>query len=137
MSHAIQGPRTVRIRTARDSSVLAERCLVADGFLSRLRGLLGRDSLSPGEGLWLRPCNDIHMWFMRFPIDVVFVRSELPEGSLPASEIRLKVTSVHPDVRPWRVLPLRDGKARETLELPAGTVNRLGLQPGDELLCSS
>jgi uncharacterized protein len=118
----------VTVRSLKNQTVIADKCVVADRFLSRLKGLLGSPGLGPGEGLLLRPCNDVHMWFMTFPIDIVFLRHEAAD--------RWRVCSVRENVRPWRPLPLRDGRARETLELPAGTVARTGLRPGDEVCIS-
>jgi uncharacterized membrane protein (UPF0127 family) len=60
-----------------DGSVACERCVVADSFFTRLRGLLGRRELSRDEGLLIRPGSSIHTWFMRFPIDVVFLDRDL------------------------------------------------------------
>jgi len=68
------------------------------------------------------------MHFMSMPIDVVFLRVvHAKEGE------RKVVTSAYGNVRPWKLLPLADGNAHETLELPAGSVARLGIAPGDEL----
>ncbi|OGR51919.1 MAG: hypothetical protein A2049_07725 [Elusimicrobia bacterium GWA2_62_23] len=79
----------------------------ADTFASRLFGLIPRRDLGPEEGLWLEPCAMIHMCFMRFAIDAVF----LGEGG--------KVLRVLPNLRPWRFSPWVPG-ARGVLELPAG-----------------
>ena len=79
----------------------------ADTFASRLFGLIPRRALGPEEGLWLEPCAMIHMCFMRFAIDAVF----LGEGG--------KVLRVLPDLSPWRFSPWVPG-ARGVLELPAG-----------------
>lgn len=68
------------------------------------------------------------MWFMSMPIDVVFLRVVHAGGNE-----RKVVTSAHARVRPWKALPLFDGNAHETLELPEGSVARLGIVPGDEL----
>jgi uncharacterized membrane protein (UPF0127 family) len=81
----------------------------ADTPAARTQGLLGRDSLAPGHGLILEPCRLIHTWFMRFPIDVVFV------------DRHHRVTRVARDVRPFR-FAWGGWSARMTLELPAGTV---------------
>lgn len=89
-------------------------------------------SLEPGRGMLFPRCNDIHMWFMSIPIDVVFLQSVGP-----ASGTRYRVTSVHRQVPPWRFFPLRDGRASETLELPSGTIDRCSINVGDELACSS
>jgi uncharacterized membrane protein (UPF0127 family) len=102
-----------------DGSVACERCVVADSFFTRLRGLLGRRELSRGEGLLIRPGSSIHTWFMRFPIDVVFLDREL------------RVVRVAADVGPWR---LRWGKgARQVLELAAGEAAARGIEAGDRL----
>lgn len=79
----------------------------ADTFASRLFGLIPRSSLGAEEGLWLEPCAMIHMCFMRFAIDAVF----LDEGG--------KVLRVLENLRPWSFSPWVPG-ARGVLELPAG-----------------
>ncbi len=79
----------------------------ADTFSSRLFGLIPRAGLGEEEGLWLEPCAMIHMCFMRFAIDAVF----LGEGG--------KVLRVLPNLKPWRFSPWVPG-ARGVLELPAG-----------------
>jgi uncharacterized membrane protein (UPF0127 family) len=84
-----------------------------------MRGLLGRRSLAPDEGLLIRPCSSIHMWFMRFPIDAVFLDGELT------------VLKVVEHLKPWRMSAKRGAKA--VLELPAGAVEWRGLQVGDRL----
>jgi uncharacterized protein len=102
-----------------DGRVVCARCVVADSFLTRLRGLLGRRELPRDEGLLINPCSSIHTWFMRFPIDVVFLDRDLG------------VVRVAPNVRPWR---LRWGKgARQVLELAAGEVAERGIAAGDRL----
>ena len=55
------------------STVLATRLEVADSGPKRNKGLLGRDGLAPGEGLWIVPCESVHTFFMRFPIDLVYL----------------------------------------------------------------
>jgi uncharacterized membrane protein (UPF0127 family) len=120
--------RTIRIRSVKNNSWIAEECSVANSFLSRLIGLMGRSVLDPGQGLLLSPCNEIHMWFMKIPIDVVFLTRTLDSQSN-----QVEVTSVRENLRPWRFLPIRDGKAWQTLELPVGTIQRCHIQKGDPL----
>jgi uncharacterized protein len=110
--------KEISIRTV-DGQVVCERCSVADNSLTRLRGLLGRRSLEPGEGLLLRPAGSIHMFFMRFPIDAVFLSRE--------GEV-LKVSA---NVRPWRTAAARGAKV--VIELPAGEADRRGIQAGTRL----
>ena len=97
------------------STLLGERVEVAATGLSRLKGLLGRNGLAEGEGLHIVPCNSIHMFFMRFPIDVAFLDRE---GRV--------VRAVH-TIKPWRATRMYLD-AYSALELPAGTLQRTGTQ---------
>jgi uncharacterized membrane protein (UPF0127 family) len=99
-----------------EDHVVCERCTVADRPHTRMRGLLGRVELPAGEGLLLRPAPSVHTWFMRFPIDAVFL-----DG-------RLRVLAVSSDLRPWRLAARRG--ARAVLELAAGEARRRGLREG-------
>jgi uncharacterized protein len=102
-----------------DGTIVCERCTVAENPLTRLRGLLGREGLEPGEGLLLRPASAVHTYFMRFPIDVVFL------------DRALVVLGISDAVDPWRATSRRGAKA--VLELPAGESSRRGLAVGDQL----
>ena len=110
--------KEISIRTV-DGEGVCERCSVADNPLTRMRGLLGRKSFESGEGLLLRPAGSIHMFFMRFPIDAVFLSRE---G---------EVLKVSPNVRPWRTAGARGAKA--VIELPAGEADRRGIRAGARL----
>jgi uncharacterized protein len=110
--------REVEVRT-NEGRVVCAHCFVADGPLTRMRGLLGRSHLDDGEGLLLKPAGSVHTLFMRFPIDVVF----LDRDGL--------VLRVVPALRPWRSAGAR--KARTVLELPAGTCARNGIEQGSRL----
>jgi hypothetical protein len=106
-------------------AVLAERLEVARSFWARFVGLMGRAELGAGSGLFLAG-NGIHMFFMRFPIDAVFVSSEDGEG-------RRRVVAVHERLAPWTgLVPLVRGAAA-VIELPAGTVAASGTCVGDEV----
>jgi uncharacterized protein len=99
--------------------VVCERCLVASRPLARMRGLLGRSGLDPGEGIYIVPSPSVHTWFMRFPIDVVFVDRDLV------------VTKVVPELAPWRMTGSRG--ARATFELRAGEAAARGVEVGSRL----
>jgi uncharacterized membrane protein (UPF0127 family) len=103
-----------------DGSVVCERCVLADTALARMRGLLGRRELPSDEGILLRPASSVHMAFMRFPIDAVFLDKEL------------RVVKVESDLRPWRAAGSR--KAKAVLEIAAGEAVRRGLKAGDRLI---
>jgi uncharacterized protein len=102
--------------------VLARRVTSADSFWGRFMGLMGRDALPADEGLYLSG-DSIHMFFMRFPIDAVFV------GKPDAAGART-VIACRPGLRPWRSLVMPVRGAAGVIELPAGTIARADLQPG-------
>jgi uncharacterized membrane protein (UPF0127 family) len=109
---------TVSLRQA-DGGIACERCRVADRALPRMRGLLGRRGLDSGEGLLLKPSPSIMTFFMRFPIDAVFLDRE---GT---------VLRVRANLRPWRIAGCRGAHA--TLELRAGEARRRAIREGDRL----
>ena len=108
--------------TREDGRVVCERLLVAAGPLQRMRGLLGRKELPAGEGILLRPAGSIHMFFMRFAIDAIFLDGDFV------------VIDVVPDLRPWRTARRRG--ARAVVELASGECARRGVEPGDVLSLS-
>ena len=84
-----------------------------------MRGLLGREGLEPGSGLWIARSGSVHTFFMRFPMDAVF----LDKG--------LRVRKIVPDVKPFRLAWSRG--ARSVVELAAGEAARVGLVEGTQL----
>ena len=109
------------------STVLAADLEVAAGLWGKFMGLMGRRSLASGAGLWLPESNGIHMMFMRFPIDAVFV-------SAPAVDGTRSVLSLHRSLPTWRgLVPLVRG-AKGVLELPAGTIDATSTLVGDHVL---
>ena len=93
---------------------------MARGTLERSRGLIGvREWRSP-DGLLIPHCSSVHTWFMRVPIDVVYLDDEF------------EVVKVAPELKPWR-LSLGGRGATQALELPAGEASRLGLTAGRKL----
>lgn len=109
--------------------VIADKCSVAERYFPRLKGLMGRSHMESGEALLFPRCNSIHMWFMKIPIDVVFLKAEISSDG----KRRAKVISIHSDVQPWRILPLSHWSANETLELAAGSIRKMEIAVGDEL----
>ena len=100
------------------SSHLAEKAVIADNLFSRLKGLLKTASLGAGEGMLLKPCNSIHTFFMRFPIDVAFVDREN------------QIIKIYHSLKPWRISGVFFN-ALYCLELPAGTLVSTHTQEGD------
>jgi uncharacterized membrane protein (UPF0127 family) len=111
-------------------TVLATHLGVAAGLWGKFMGLMGRPSLDADTGLWLPDSNGIHMMFMRFPIDAVFVGKRDAAGTC-------QVVSVHRGLRAWvGLVPLVRG-AHGVLELPIGTIDRTGTQVGDDLVLAA
>lgn len=93
---------------------------VARTFWSRGKGLLGRSFLPMEEALWIHRCNSIHTFFMKFPIDCVFV------------DKNLQVKAIYQDVRPWRLIPPVWG-ASSVIEMASGSVSKIKVNVGDQL----
>ncbi|MFZ5752692.1 MAG: DUF192 domain-containing protein [Bacillota bacterium] len=99
--------------------VLADQVKVAEDFLSRLIGLMGRRTMADGAALVLRPCRYVHTFFMRFNIDLVFL------------DRRGVVVHLVRDMAPFKISPVVR-RSILVVELPGGTV-RIRLRPGDIL----
>jgi uncharacterized protein len=110
-----------RALVAGSGRVLADPLRLAHTHWTRLRGLIGTSSLPAGEGLWIRPCRQVHMFWMTYPIDVAFLDDEH------------RVLHVATALRPWRVSPKIAG-ATSVIELAAGAAETAGLAPGDHLV---
>jgi len=113
----------LRVVNTRQHQALGGSIGLANGWLTRLRGMLARPAPRPGEGLLLTPCRSVHMYGMRFPLDVAFLDAE---GAVLAS---------YPSLRPgtrtrWH------RQAAHALELPAGTLEHTGTRIGDVLVWS-
>jgi uncharacterized membrane protein (UPF0127 family) len=119
----------VLVRADAGAHPVATRVQVARSFWGRFRGLMGRGALADDEGLYL-PVNSIHMLFMRFVIDALFLDAPDADG------VR-RVVATYPGLRPWTgiVLPVRG--ADGVVELPAGAIDRASLAVGDEVRLGS
>jgi uncharacterized membrane protein (UPF0127 family) len=110
---------TFKVVRAKDNLTVVPNCGIAKTPWSRIRGLLGKSELAPGHGLMIDPCNQVHTFFMQFPIEVIFLSSK--------NEI-LKMSHLPP----WRISSLV-WKARRVLEIPSGTIANQKLGVGDQL----
>ena len=99
---------------------LASVLMVADSFFRSLRGLIGTASLEEGHGLWIFPCQSVHTFWMRFPIDVVFLDKDD------------KIIHLVENLKPYRVSK-HLSKASSVIELPISTIKETGTQVGDEI----
>jgi uncharacterized membrane protein (UPF0127 family) len=110
----------VLVRNQTRNVVLGQAVEVADTSAKRRTGLLKHERLEAGEGLWIVPCESVHTFFMKFPIDLVYL------------DTCRKVRKVSNAVPPWRISACL--RACSVLELPAGTVVQSGTKVGDELV---
>jgi uncharacterized membrane protein (UPF0127 family) len=106
-----------------NGTIVCERCLLAETALTRIKGLLGRRYLPPGDGILLKPASSVHMAFMRFAIDAVFLDADM------------RVVKIAADLKPWRAAGARGAKS--CVEISAGESARRGLTVGDRLIVDS
>jgi uncharacterized protein len=109
----------IRVYNETRNTVVAAKADLADSSATRRAGLLNRERLDEGEGLWIVPCESVHTFFMKFAIDLVYLdRNRL-------------VVKVRHAVPAWRLSACL--KAHSILELPAGAAKNSGTAPGDVL----
>lgn len=100
------------------NTILGERIEIADTFVKRFLGLMPRKTLNEGEGLVINPCNSIHMFFMSFPIDVLFI------------DKNNKIVHIEANFKPWRISKFVKG-GKYVIELPVGVVKNTLTEVGD------
>jgi uncharacterized membrane protein (UPF0127 family) len=111
------GSERLHVINVTRKTTLAISAEVAKSGGKRSKGLLGRNCLAPGEGMWIIPCEAIHTFFMRFAIDLVYL------------DRKNRIKKVASGVRPWRLSACLS--AHSVLELPSGTVQNSQSRPGD------
>lgn len=116
----LENDMAIVVRNTTRDSVLGERCSLARSFWARGKGLLGRNRLDRGEGLIIYPEWSVHSFFMRFPIDIVFVSKD---------DVIVGMTAHMLPNRPFA----GTWGARYVVELPAGTIAATASQVGDQL----
>ena len=112
--------RSVRVLNTTRGTVLAERCTVASSWIDRMVGLLRSPEPQPLHGLWIDRTSSIHMFFMRYPLDVVFVDRDC------------RVTKVVERLAPWRAILWAPG-SRDCVELGVGSIALSATRRGDRL----
>jgi len=112
--------RLYRVSEVASGRAVAERVRIANTHWTRFRGLIGTRGLAADEGLWIVPCHQVHMFWMRYAIDVAFLDDEL------------RVVGLQADLRPWRISS-GFSAARSVIELAAGALAARGVQIGARL----
>src|SRR5690348_4999518 len=110
----------MRIVNDTRGTTIADKANKAANFVARGRGLMLAPPLPEGGGLVLDPCGSIHMFFMRYPLDVLFLNKE---G---------QVVFMYRGIKPWRVGRVVRG-AKMAVELPVGTIDRSNTELGDKV----
>ena len=110
----------MRIVNKTKNTILAEEVILADAAFKRIKGLLGKKELKIGKALVLKPCSSVHTFFMRFPIDVLFVDKDN------------RIIKIIPSLKPFRLTGVYF-HAAFAIELPAGTIQSTLTYKGDTL----
>lgn len=108
-----------RVTNTTRGTVIGDFVQGAETSAERRTGLLKHDRLDEGQGLWIVPCESVHMFFMKFALDLIYL------------DRKRRVKRVVRNLKPWRIslcLP-----AHSVLELPVGTIDRTGTEVGDEI----
>lgn len=113
--------RRAHVRNETRNTVLADKAAFADNIFSRFLGLMGRQSLAPGEALFIVGDNAIHSLFMRFQFDAAFINSD-----------GVVLYAIH-SMKQWRASKFVRG-AKSVLELPAGVLQATQTEVGDRLV---
>jgi uncharacterized membrane protein (UPF0127 family) len=111
----------IRILNKTRNIVISQQATIADTAFSRLKGLLGRDSIGAQEALVITQCRSIHMFFMRFGIDVIFV------------DRHSRVVGTVKRIQPFQMSPYF-WRASQAIELPEGVIEKTGTVRGDEIV---
>ncbi|HSQ87816.1 DUF192 domain-containing protein, partial [Romboutsia sp.] len=104
-----------------ENKIIAEDLIVADSFITRLKGLMFKKNFNKGEALIIKPCSSIHTFNMKFSIDVVFISKD---NNVLYTIENLKPNRVSPIIR----------KSYSVLELPAGTIKETNIKIGNKIL---
>lgn len=111
----------VKIYKSNGNVLIGDKIRVADTFWTRFKGLMLAPDLAEGEGLIITPCNSIHMMFMRYPIDAIFVDNSN------------RIDIIYENLKPWIGITKIYKNVVSVIELPAGTAKKLGLLKDDIL----
>lgn len=118
-------------------SIVIEKVRIAEKYFERSKGLLGKNKIEENEGLFIKKCNWIHTFLMRFPIDAVFLRKERGTDAKfyakpTQNKTIYKVVKIFNNIKPWRICP-PVFEADSALEIKAGVAVKNMININDEL----
>lgn len=102
-------------------TIVVENLRIANTFFTRFIGLMGKSYFEKGDGLWIKPCNSVHMFFMKFPLDVIFLDRDN------------KIIHMEEELQPWKISKLVYG-GKSVLEIPSKTIKLSQCELNDRLL---
>jgi len=111
--------RRITVKNVTKATFLADRAGMANTAETRNLGLLKHTSLEKGDGLWIAPTQAVHMFFMKFALDLVYL------------DRQKKVVKVRRNLKPWRISGAL--RAHSVLELPVGTIDESRTEVGDQM----
>jgi len=103
-----------------NDQTLLQHCEYERSLWFRFCGLMLTPELRAGHGILLKPCNSVHMFFMRYALDIIFLDKDM------------RILRICHNLKPWHISPIV-WKADSVLECPAGLAEQHGLDIGDEL----
>lgn len=103
-----------------DNILLSNEIDIADNFFTRFMGLMFKKELQKNNGLIISPCNSIHMFFMNFPLDILFV----DKNNIICDYLE--------DIKPWKVSKIYFN-AEYTIELPSGTIKEKNIKKNQKI----
>lgn len=107
------------VRNTTKSTILGHSIGIANTSRQRRRGLLKHNTLKPGEGLWIAPCESVHTFGMKFPIDIIYLNRKRKVLKVRRNMVRRRISACL--------------RAHSVLELPAGMSDETRTEPGDQL----
>ncbi len=113
----MKSKKLIKILT-KENELILENVAIADRFLLRLKGLMGINKIEDDEGLFIRPCNSIHTYFMKFNIDIIFI------------DENYKVVEVYKDLAPWKISRIVNN-AKFVIEGKTGSFTKI--KKGDQI----
>ncbi|MFN8577842.1 MAG: DUF192 domain-containing protein [Candidatus Sericytochromatia bacterium] len=112
--------KLIKIANSKNNEILGDKIIYANTPYRRFIGLMGKKEINEGQGVFLTPCNSIHMMFMKFPIDIIFL------------DRKNKIIHITENIQPWKISKIVF-MAQSVLELPVGSVSKTDSKVGDKL----
>ncbi len=109
-----------KILITKNNRIITDNAEIADSFFTRFKGLMFRKAIEPDYALYIRPCNQIHTFSMRFPIDVIYLSKD---GT---------VVEIHENVKPNKICKTVKN-AEGVIEINASMSSKLDIFKGDVL----